>query len=428
MKKQLKNSIKALVILPFAILGIAWICMFPALSPSFLLGIGFLLFGIAISCLIGGKLTNIALLFSSLMFGYLVGEGVSYAIDPYVNASGFNKKSTKFDPIRGYRWLGDSIRGFRTRMGVVVYDNHFYPNNEGWIMNQDYTYKKKDSTRFRWMILGDSFVAGIMLQTNLPNRTQQLLNDSLGVGKIEIYSFGVDGGGIMNWYNVFFKEILPNYEFDGIIIAPYADNLYRDFMVMMIDTNGFMGRIDSVEWSEGDSPKMSDFKELKPYTNVYSDIEIEHFLSHPLKPFDWPLRKQLKSQINNWGRKGKNNTAENIKTIDQLQDKMGSIKFTQLDSIISWCQSNQKQLVLASIPSKEELKNNWLGERNQHKVEMDIIAKEYQLEYLDGYAVFKDLNEVEIDSRWLKYDGHWNQKGSDEYATELANYLISIKQ
>jgi len=34
-----------------------------------------------------------------------------------------------------------------------------------------------------------------------------------------------------------------------------------------------------------------------------------------------------------------------------------------------------KQTVLAFNSIKEELKNNWLGKKNQHKVEMDIIAK-----------------------------------------------------
>lgn len=428
MKPQLKNSIRFLALLPFAILGIAWIVMYPPLSASFILGVGVLLVGFFTSTLIGGKSTNIALLLTSLSSAYLIGEGFFYLINPHENASGFNKKCTEFDHIRGYRWLGDSIRGFKTRHGVVVYDNQFHPNNKGWIMDQDYTFKKKDSIKTRWMILGDSFVAGIMLETNLPNRSQQLLNDSLGKGEIELYSFGIDGGGIMNWYNVFFKEIVPNYEFDGVIIAPYADNLYRDFMVMVIDTNGFMGRIDSIDWSGNDRLKINDLKSIRPYNNVYSDRMIDRFLSQKYKAFDWPLKTELIRIVKSLGKKNKERPPQNIQTIAALNRKMGRKKFTQLDSIISFCQSREKQLILASIPSLLELKGELNGTESSHKNEMDILAKEYRLDYMDGYEVFKGLNEEELNNHWLKYDGHWNQKGSDRYAKELANFLISINE
>jgi len=58
---------------------------------------------------------------------------------------------------------------------------------------------------------------------------------SLGVEKIEIYSFGVDGGRNMNGYNVFLKDIYPIMSFDGIIIAPYEIICTVILLVMMID-------------------------------------------------------------------------------------------------------------------------------------------------------------------------------------------------
>jgi hypothetical protein len=426
MKPKFQRQLRRLILFPFLVLGFTWMYSFSFDSGLFWFGLFMLMLGIFLSSRVGRKGTNLSILISFTVLAYLLGEGITYSLDPYVSSSGFNNKCTQFDPIRGYRWLGDTIRSFKTRKGEIVYDNHFYPNNRGWIMDLDYTYKKKDSTKKRWMILGDSFVAGIMLETNLPNRAQQLLKDSLGRNELEIYSFGVDGGGIMNWYNIFFKEIIPNYEFDGVIIAPYADNLYRDFMVMLIQENGFMGRIDSVDWSANDSIKMSDFKSFKAYDQVYSDLEIERFLNQPLKRFDWPFKIQLKRLIKKLNRTAKIKSSNSIQSIEQLNRKMGVKKFTQLDSMISWCKSNQKQLILASIPSRNELNNELLGEKNQHKVEMKIIAKEYQLNYFDGYTVFKQFNAKEVDAHWLKYDGHWNQKGSNKYAKEFAEYLIHL--
>ena len=66
----------------------------------------------------------------------------------------------------------------------------------------------------------------------------------------------------------------------------------------------------------------------------------------------------------------------------------------------------------------------------QYKQEKDLqakIAKEYQLDYFDGYSVFKGLNNDEVDRHWLKYDGHWNQKGSDRYTVELVKYLMNCQ-
>ena len=199
MKPQLRNLIRFLSLLPFAIIGIAWMVMYPPLSDTFIFGIGVLVLGFVISVLIGGKATNAAVLLASLSFAYLFGEGVVYLINPYENTSGFNKKSTIFDPVRGYRWLNEDIRYFKNRMGEVVYDNQFHPNNKGWIMKQDYSFKKADSTTKRWMLLGDSFVAGIMLETNLPDRMQETINDSIGEKKIEIYAY------IFNHYLLFYR-------------------------------------------------------------------------------------------------------------------------------------------------------------------------------------------------------------------------------
>ena len=105
---------------------------------------------------------------------------------------------------------------------------------------------------------------------------------------------------------------------------------------------------------------------------------------------------------------------------------MGDKRFTQLDSMISWCKSNQKELILASIPFIWELKALQEGVKSSHQAEMDILADAYKLNYFDGYQVFDELSEEELNDHWLRYDGHWNQKGSDKYAADFSNYLINL--
>lgn len=428
MKPNFQRHLRILIFLPFLVLGFGWMYSYAIHSNLFWIGVSVLFLGLFLVYRIGKKGTNLSILISFTVFAYLTGEGITYLITPSIGVSGFNQACTEFDPIRGYRWLGSDIRNFKTHQNEVVYDNHFYPNNQGWIMEQEYTYKKKDSTKTRWMMLGDSFVAGIMLETNLPNRAQQILNDSLGEGEVELYSFGVDGGGIMNWYNVFFKEIIPNYEFDGLIIAPYADNLYRDFMVMLLKENGFMGRIDVVDWSEGDSIHREDFKALKPYDNIYTDVEIDQLLLNHSKEFDWPFKKNLLRLMKSLKSPSKSSEVIELNSMEELNRKMGSKKSKQLDEIITWCKLQNKELVLASIPSIFELKNELQGKQNHHRKEMGIIAVEYQIDYFDGYSVYKELNEEELNTHWLKFDAHWNQKGSDRYAESFAKYLMNYQK
>ncbi|MEQ8910244.1 MAG: hypothetical protein RIC95_13685 [Vicingaceae bacterium] len=423
MKNKFKHQLRVILFLPFLILGLGWMFSYPVNSLLFAVAVSLLPLGALAVSRIGKSGTNMMLLLSFTLYAYLFGEVVVYFNSPYLNTSGFNKKSTKFDPVRGYRWLDEDIRYFKNRMGEMVFDNHFHPNNKGWIMKQDYSFKKRDSTAKRWMILGDSFVAGLMLETNLPDRMQELIIDSVGKGKIELYSFGVDGGGIMNWYNILFKEIIPNYEFDGVIIAPYADNLYRDFMVMLIDHYGYMGRIDSVDFS--DKPiDVSAFKAIKPFNNVYTDEKIDYFKTQPFQPFDWPFKRKVNTFFKNLKHQNKTDNPKSVTTIEQLKRKMGDKRFTQLDSMISWCKSNQKGLILASIPSIWELKGLQEGTESTHQTEMDILAEAYELNYFDGYQVFDELSEKALLNHWLHYDGHWNQKGSDKYAEDFSKYLI----
>ncbi len=426
MKQRVKYSIQFLVSFPFAIIGGSWLLHYSFLSPSFLLGVVCIILGFISTFLIKKKSINTALVLSGIAYAYLIGEGITYGFHPFKGESGFNEKCAVFDHVRGYRLTKDSIRVFRSGGGKMIYDNVFYPNNKGWLMHQDYNYPKADSSTKRWMILGDSFIAGIMLKDNLPNRVQKTVNDSLGSGKIELYSFGIDGGGLMNWYSIFFKELVPRYDFDGLIIAPFEDNIYRDFMIMEVQNESFIGRIKKFEWEADESFRKEQFNTLRSQRLLYSDMEINELDTKRLIPFNWPLKNRLERLISKKALQKKSNRLDrsSVRDILSLQDEMGQQKYKLLDKILEWCQNNNKDVLLASIPSKFELMNQLSGKRNQHRVEMNIIADHYKLKHFDGYTVFEGLNEDEINTYWFKVDGHWNQKGSDRYSKLLSEYLI----
>jgi len=424
MKPTLKKPIRVFVLLPFLSTGLAWLLTHWSLS-GLVVCLALLAPGALIASQIGGKRTNWALLLGLLSYAYPLGEITLYTISPPLSATGFNKPNAQPDAIRGYRWIGDSIRYFKHRMGQVVFDNTFYPNSQGWIMKQDYFYDKKDSNTLRWMLFGNSFSAGIMLEENMPNRVQSIFNRELSEQKNEVYSFSSEGVGLMNWYNTFYKEVIPEYQFDGVVLCIYEDNLYRGFTIMQIkEDNCFMVRTDSAGWSEEDS----DLSTEVSYDNsnfFYSNQHIDQFLAQPSKPFKWPLKNLISSLF-----KGRSNNPLSARkpaqNLLELEKKMGLRKYTMLKDIIALCQKENKPLVISSIPAKKLLLETQPGDKNWHQMELELIAREYQLHYFDGYEVFKHMTPEEINAHWLQYDGHWNQKGSNLFADTFALYLNEI--
>ena len=45
---------------------------------------------------------------------------------------------------------------------------------------------------------------------------------------------------------------------------------------------------------------------------------------------------------------------------------------------------------------------------------------------MDGAAPFSQVRPEDIDARyWFKFDGHWNQAGSDLFADAMTDFLIA---
>lgn len=423
MKKGLRIILKVFVAIPGVGVGAAWMLSHDPGSLFFKLACMLMAFGAALVWQVGTKYTKWILSLSILMWAYPLGELVWYLKTPPQQVTGYNKACAEPDSIRGYRWTANEIRYFKTAAGETVFDNYFRTNNHGWVMRQDYEYRKPDIGTKRWMLLGDSFSTGIMLQTNVADRIQKSMNaDSLW--DAQIYSFAVDGGGIVNWYQTFFGEIVPEYEFDGIVLAVYEDNLYRDLMVQqVVPGKSFLGRTDLLDWSAG-VPDFANASGFDKRRQVFSDDEINHVLQNPpRKSFDWPLKNWLYQMIKQPEATHRQKRIP-ANSIERLKQKLGSLKFNMLSEMLTWCMENDKQVILASVPSRKLLADRQSGRQNWHQQEMGIISTHWIIPYFDGYSVYS--GEATVDKYWLKYDGHWNQQGSDLYADSLAVFIRSL--
>lgn len=370
-------------------------------------------------------LTNILLLVTFMNFGYVALEGTMYLVSAFSrdsrNINLFNRPCSEFDKVRGYRWAGDSCRVVRVVKGTVAYDQEFNINNQGWVSHYDYFFKKKALDVKRYLVFGDSFTAAIFLEKNWPQRVQQLLSSSKIKYPYEIYSFGVDGGGLSNWHETFFKEIINNYEFDGIVIAAYLDSLYRDFAIMhMTEVSVKFKRFKSI-------PKdKDDFK--KNYMNTMSgnyqvlakddvDRKIKKYTKAIVlfKPFSLYV-VNLFTRFRDGITMRKNEEGHTGFTKQQLPE----VQMDKLKQMVDWCKKNNKEVIFASIPSLSGLLE---AKKEVYYEEIKSIAEEFDVLYFDGFKAFGNLSSEEIKGHWFKLDGHWNQKGSDRFARYFAQYI-----
>jgi hypothetical protein len=421
MKRQHHKGLGILLGVPLVLLGLLMLSYFSTSSISFFLGGLCLLLGLLGVYVFRRKgLINWYLMLNTFVLLYLLAEGLWYFQQPGEGISGYNKAAAKYDSQIGYRWTANDVRYFKTSRGRTIFDNHFQLNRQNKVASFDYREKKTDSLK-RYILFGDSFMEGIMLAENLPNRIHNL-NQQQEKQDFELYSFAMDGGGVLNWEAEFFSEVVPNYEFDAVIVALYMDNLYRDYMIQHLqDSVSYIGRTDTL--LEKFDDRWLAKQDIQKGDLVYTDREIDSFISNPKqKSFDWPFKKAIYRFFKGFVNGSNTKQQQKPKDLKTLKKKMGERKWQALESLITYCQSHQKSVILATVPARQLLKEK-RSTPNFHQTDVDIISQHFKLPTFDGYAVFEGLSDQQIDSLWLPLDGHWNQKGSNRYAEQLFSYL-----
>ena len=161
-----------------------------------------------------------------ILFSAITGQPLTNTTN--IQSSGFliSEKLFEGDDIRGYKLVApeNKCRNFKLTYNTVEYDVVININNSGVNSHFDYSYTKPDSIK-RYIVFGDSFSAGLFMDTSWVDKIHADLKQKNV--PIELYNFSIDGGGIMNWYSTLCNEIIPNYQFDGIILMSYLDNLRK---------------------------------------------------------------------------------------------------------------------------------------------------------------------------------------------------------
>ncbi|MCP4122485.1 MAG: hypothetical protein GY751_12095 [Bacteroidetes bacterium] len=346
----------------------------------------------------------------------------------------FNRPCATYDPVRGYRWTHSENRMFKVANGTLVYDNLFQLNAQGYFFNKDYSNNKKDSTRLRYMVLGDSFTSGEYLEKPWPVRFNEI------DGAPELYSFSIDGGGLFNWHNIFFNEIVPSYDFDGIILSVFADDLERGFFVMEhLPGEGLTGYLDNIPTDKADL--LASYQDqLNPYVSYLSDAGMESEkkklmdaatdeLSHHFQPDVYMLMKMISLPVQ--FRKNhkfkrfirKHLVKKGSVDFETAKELLGTNRMNMMKEIINYCQLHDKDIVLATLPYEPVIRHLNKGRILRHYAVCEAICREYDIRYYDSSPLYRVIDQVNDTGYFLPYDIHWSQAGSDHFANGIFEFM-----
>jgi len=355
-----------------------------------------------------------------------------------------NRPLAVFDRVSGYRRTPGPTRIVRIMRDELVFDQTFTPNNKGYITATEFAEKKADSDVFRIVVFGDSFTASEFLPTPWPDR----VNDALA-GKtkrpVELYSFAVNGAGLWNWNSIFFNDVVPHYQFDAVLIAVWGDDLARPYSVLHYDETGqsFMSRFDTQPATDEEFFRDYFPKVPKHFAKVAPDAEIDAMIASiqaPWQPATFELRTprlvaEFRSRIarRNAGierlaEAAKVTAATDVVALEEIKATYGARQFGKLEEIMEYCRLNRIPVVLAALPSAGgavAVAQSAGRDETAFQREVRSLAHHFGALYMNGHAPFGQVPPQDIATTyWLKYDGHWNQAGSDLFAGAMTRFLI----
>lgn len=367
-------------------------------------------------------------------------EGEEAAIPAINSGFGvFNGPCADFDTIRGYRWRPGQHRMTKILNNKVIYDQCFTVNQQGFYSRITYAPKKNLPARKRLIVLGDSFTSGEYLEMPLTDKLNAL--QSPDTNAIEFLSFSVNGGGLRNWHNLFFKEVVPEYEFDGVILNVFGNDLSRGFFTMHhLPDVGHTGYFDSIPHSLSDYLQ-NYLPHTQPYAPYLNDSAINNQIAalaiqnhsklfvpdlYLLKALILlPLIIQQQLKISEFNKAHFSNSDKKL-SMEEVTQNLGKSRIKMLEDILNYCTAHGKQLTIVSIPYNQAFAQLKKGKTCNETVELQTIADHYHIIYFDGMESYASYSQQGFDSCFFPNDIHWNQKGSDIFANSFLKFYRNL--
>lgn len=332
--------------------------------------------------------------------------------------------SFTFDPLIGYRLPESPVRMLAiTPSGRVQSVGEVKGNNRGFPDGDDFRPKRRTTTTKRIAVFGDSMTAGIYLRKNWPARTQMILEQE---GKdVEILNFAVDGGGIMNWWSILARLLAPEeYQLDGLVIAVCCDDLSRGLFIrhddcrdrehlimqgrvrglkpddlpgtldearrqfFMIPDSGGHGTAEIDDAIAGRASIEVGVSDSSLLTLLVVGLFLNHFQSQGIVPGPVPFTADL---------------------IDRMEEMRAAAERLSLP------------IAVIQVPMQDHEGSLPGGVAPATRAFADIL----HATLWDGHEAFADVPPADVGDYFLIGDPHFNQRGSDRFASHVAKKLES---
>jgi len=346
------------------------------------------------------------------------------------------------DSIRGYRFEPNaSPRMIRWVNDKKTFNYHLDINNEGWISKIDYS-DKKDSTTKRYLVFGDSFTAGWIMDSTWVDRMNHLSREA-GLS-VEFYNYSIDGGGISNWYSIYFNEIRNKVQHDGVIIAPYLDNLNRKFIAHFpeeecIKVDYFYDKADlaTMPHQATCTYKVLNRDQFDVYEQDYFEnynrlihnnrLYISMLLTGVLVKGD-ARKLGFNDYYGAYVKQGAQLAFEDLDDRDYNHQNGLSVNFLHfLDTMVVSEMAVGNDVYLAMIPDKFISSGRQSpDDKETYEKDMKVIAAHYDVPLYNGNDLFAKYSRLELEELYHKEDMHWNADGARIYAEAFFEYFTAL--
>ena len=324
-------------------------------------------------------------------------------------------QTIQFDPVRGYTLTRTPSRFARIRKGEIVYIGKFAGNGQGLPDRDDFSMLHPGGGLRRYAIFGDSYTAAQYLAINWPDRTEDILREN--GEQIQLLNFSTHGGGLANWAsNLAGILARDNYRVDGLIFAVFDDDLERTFTLADGAGRDKLSFGSVAGWHPADYPASRD----KAATLLDAqEINAGYILSS--EEFDAALAGSWQPQ-RYWEFKVLAALRYHLSRLwHALQDHAGfsAGQITLIEGIRQYTDQNNLPVLVIYLPGLAEA----TGTTSYHYQQAMNFAALLDADFLDAQQAFRPLASKQLQQLWFKNDAHWNQQGSDAFATFMARFL-----
>jgi hypothetical protein len=336
------------------------------------------------------------------------------------------------DLIRGYSISKEPARVARVSNGVLEYVGTLRGNSQGFQGDRDFTVTRPPGVKCRTLVFGDSFTSAAFLQHRWTERVERDIPES------EFVNCAIDGAGLANWWSVLARMIIPRgYEFDRVVIAAIPHDLDRSFTVADHRCEGVV-TLGHCGWETERFPttvqQAFGYMQVATFAKVLpSDFDasvargrlVRGNVDHQIRPW---IASRIVNGLRNVVHRPPVDVESEFAPIPQLpkvngDDYFGANQMAMMVDMRDRIAARGWKVIVIHIPARDELliKRDW-------STKVRDFARILNARFIDGGKPFRNLSREEVAALYFPVDGHWNQRGSDRFATYVAEQLSDVRK